>query len=122
MAAPRINVIARPDRATQYAGLPQLNTTAAEYWITRPSAQLRTRRVMTAGDGVDTLRRLQLRRPARPDQRECDLDDAARQPERDADPPCHGVGAERVVQHAAAEGAEEAADLMAHEGEPLDHR
>jgi hypothetical protein len=28
-------VIARLDRATQYAEIPKLNTTAAAYWITR---------------------------------------------------------------------------------------
>ena len=58
----------------------------------------------------------------RPDQRERHLDDAACEPQRDADPPRHGVGAERVVHQPAAISAEEAADLVAHEGEALDHR
>jgi len=42
--------------------------------------------------------------------------------DRDADPPRHVVGAERIIDQPAAIGAEEAAELMAHEGEPMDHR
>src|SRR6185436_11829347 len=76
----------------------------------------------TAVDGIDALRRLHPRRLARPDQRERHLDDAAGQAEGYADPPRHGVGAELVVDQASAISAEERAELMAHEGEALDHR
>src|SRR5581483_11513286 len=62
------------------------------------------------------------RRRRRPDQREGYLDDAAAKSECDTDAPGHSVGAERVVEQPAAIGAEEAAELMAHEGEALDHR
>src|SRR4051794_17320722 len=62
------------------------------------------------------------RRRGWPDQRESDLYDAAGEPERNADPPRHGVGTERVVKQSSPVSAQERAELMAHEGEPLDHR
>src|SRR2546429_5642198 len=63
----------------------------------------------------------QHRRLTWPDERKCHLDNAAGETQRDADPPRHGVGAERIVDQPAAIGAEERAELVTHEGEALDH-
>ena len=62
------------------------------------------------------------RRLAWPDQRECNLDDAAGKAQCNADAPGQGVGAERVVDQPSTVSAEERTDLVAHEGKALDHR
>src|SRR5437016_8559206 len=85
-------------------------------------------RVCREGKPVPTfpdhaLRRSQhWRRGGRPDHCERNLDNSCREPDGDADAPGHVVGAERVVDQPAAIGAEEAAELVAHEGKALDHR
>ena len=65
---------------------------------------------------------LSTRGRGRADQGEGYLDVAGGQAQRYAGPPGQRVGAKRIVDQPAASGAEEAAELMAHEGEPLDHR